>query len=146
LDEWEPIERGGRWKKGIRSAPYRQGDGGPLTYKATRELLLFRSSKCESSVVGAPLTVVEQTPRAFEKIVSHEISTVVAVVSGRIRLPISVAADFERNRSDASLRLAFQEGCLGEQRALTVLPFLHTEVAKFILATTSTKMLASFVP
>jgi hypothetical protein len=74
------------------------------------------------------------------------VSAVVAVVLGTIIFPILVmAADFERNRGDASLRLTIQKGLQGKPRALTILPFLHTEIAEFIFATTPTKILVIFV-
>jgi hypothetical protein len=102
----------------------------------------FHSCKCESSVESAPSAVTDQTSWTFEEVVRHEISTVVAAITGEIELPIAMGADIERNRSDASLRLTFQEKFYSEKRTIAVLPFLDTEVTEFILATTSRSMLA----
>jgi hypothetical protein len=98
------------------------------------------SSKCESSVESAPSAVTDQTSWTFEEVVRHEISTVVAAITGEIELPIAMGADIERNRSDASLRLTFQEKFYSKKRTIAVLPFLDTEVTEFILATTSIHM------
>lgn len=101
-------------------------------------MISSHSSKCESSVESAPSAVMRATSWTVEEIFGHEISTVITLVSSRIPLPIPMAADLERNRSDTSLRLTFQEEFFGEQKALTTLPFLDTEITEFILATTST--------
>lgn len=85
---------------------------------------------------------MEQTSRTSEEKLEQEVSTVVAVVSSRIPLPSFMTAGFERNRSDTSLRLTFQQGFFYPPRALTILPFLGTEITELILATTSKQMSA----
>jgi hypothetical protein len=81
-----------------------------------------------------------------EEIVRHEISTVVAEVYSVVLFPVSVRADFEGNRSNASLCLTFQEEFFGEPITLTLLPFLDTEITEFVLATTSTQTSARSSP
>ena len=85
---------------------------------------------------------MRETSRTVEEILGHKISAVIAEVLGIILFPVSVAADFERDRSFASLYLTLQKEFFCEPRALTVLPFLDAEIAEFILATTSTRVLA----
>lgn len=88
---------------------------------------------------------MRETSRTIEEVLGHEISTVITAVHRSILLPVSVWTVFERDRSDASLFLSFQEELHGEQGTLTVLPSLGAEITELVLATTSTPMSATLI-
>lgn len=69
----------------------------------------------------------------------------VAVVHGTVILPISVATFFERDRSDTSLLLTCEKEFQGGMGTPTLFPFLATEIAELVLATTPAYILALLV-